>query len=118
MMRRLLALALGALALACGGSTDVRRPKGGMCEQIPDFAGVFGPDDGGSAADCNSLDGYELYLLNDFEGAHNPSFYINNDRTALQSPAADSQGVATTPIPGGRCVGAPPTPIAATVCTS
>ena len=118
MRRHLFALALAATSVACGGSTDFPRPTTQACRPIPDFTAEFGADDGGKAADCGALDGYELFVLNDFESTHNADFYFNNDRTALQTPTPDSQGAATTPIPGGRCVGAAPSAIAATVCDS
>src|SRR5262245_26977807 len=98
MMRKVFALTLALSAVACGGSTDVKRPTSGECRGIPDFELSYGTDDGGNPADCNALDGYELYFLNDFEGAHDPSWYFNNDRTALQTPPPDSQGTTTTPI--------------------
>jgi hypothetical protein len=117
MIRRVVTLALALCAVACGGSTDVARPKrGSTCAPIPDFELEYGRDDGGKAPDCNGLDGYELFALNDFESAHDTSWYFNNDRTALQTPPPDSQGVATTAIPGGRCVGATPTERAPALC--
>ena len=114
MMRRLLALGLALGAVAFGCSTDVPRPKEGPpCVPLPDFELEY---DGGNAPDCNGLDGYELFRLNDFESVHNADFYFNNDRTALQTPAPDSMGLATTAIPGGRCAGAALTERSPTLC--
>jgi hypothetical protein len=109
-------VALAAFAAACGGATDTPRPEGNACVPIPDFELEYGFDDGGSAPDCNGLDGYELFPLNLFDVAHGASPYLNNDRTAMQTPVPDSQGVATTQIPGGRCVGAPRSERAPSVC--
>src|SRR6185369_17097777 len=117
MTSRLVALALSLAAVACGGTDDVKRPDtGGLCRPIPDFVAEFGADDGGHPPDCNALDGYELYMINRFEVAHASDWYFNNDHSAKQIPEGDSQGADTNPIPGGRCIGAVPTPRAATIC--
>lgn len=118
MKQAAMVLMFATAVVACGGETKIPRPDTGVCRPVPDFAAEFGPDDGGKAADCDALDGYELYPLNDFESTHDADFYFNNDRTALQTPPPDSQGVATTPIPGGRCVGATLAANAPTVCDS
>lgn len=116
MMRRVLVAVLALSAVACGGSTEYERPEVGLCRPIPDFVAEFGPDDGGHPPDCDALDGYELYFINRFEVAHASDWYFNNDQSAHQFPPPDTQGAPTTPIPGGRCVGAPSTSRAATVC--
>lgn len=114
----LLIVSAANAVMACGGETGVPRPEVGICRPVPDFTADYGPDEGGKAADCHALDGYEIFRLNDFEGVHDADFYFNNDRTALQTPPPDSQGVPTTPIPGGRCVGAALAANAPTVCSS
>ena len=104
--RSLLAFALFATA-ACGGTTDRERPE----PPPPAQAGVTGectpilplsdrPDPGSQFVDCDALDGFEIFLINDFESQHRPDLYFNNDRTADQDPKPDAQGVPTTPIPG------------------
>lgn len=111
------------LALGCSGSTDDERPPApgpgqsgleGECRPLLPVSDV--PDPGSQFVDCDALDGYEIYLLNDFETPHRPDWYFNNDRTALQDPIPDAQGVPTTPIPGGRCVGSARSGTAATLC--
>jgi hypothetical protein len=126
-VRRRLAALLGLCApsalFGCGGTTDDERPDpappaqsgvSGECRPIEPLSDR--PDPGSQFVDCDALDGYEIYLLNDFETLHGADWYFNNDRTALQDPAPDAQGVPTTPIPGGRCVGAERSPNAATLC--
>ena len=122
-VRWLLGFAL--LTLACGGTTDAERPPSpgpgqpaldGVCRPLVPVSDV--PDPGSQFVDCDALDGYEIFLLNDFEAPHRPDWYFNNDRTALQEPPPDAQGVPTTPIPGGRCVGAARSSFAATLCDS
>jgi hypothetical protein len=117
-------LLLAGLALfGCGGTTDGERPDPsppaqtgvtGECRPIEPLSDR--PDPGSQFVDCDALDGYEIFLFNDFETLHRPDWYFNNDRTALQDPAPDAQGVPTTPIPGGRCVGAARSADAATLC--
>lgn len=111
--------------IGCGGTTDDDRPPppppaqsatDGVCRPIEPLSDY--PDPGSSFVDCDALDGYEIFLLNDFETLHRPDWYFNNDRTAEQEPRPDAQGVPTTQIPGGRCVGSPRSPSAATLCAS
>lgn len=111
-LRFVCACAFALMQLSCGGSTDTPRPERpqgdvppGECRPILPLSDA--PDDGGLAADCSALDGYEFYVLSTFELGMTPAnFYFNTDRTADQEPPPDAQGVPTTKIPGGRCVGA------------
>jgi hypothetical protein len=101
-MKPLVALfALSAPLVACGGNTDTPRPESaGQCGGIH----LTGADDPGSGPiDCTALQGYELDLIDDFETGAATGWYVNNDRTALQSPAPDTDPVPGERIPGGRC---------------
>jgi hypothetical protein len=77
---------------------------------------LHAPDLGGGFVDCHALDGYELYVLNQFENPTPTGWYTNNDRTAEQHPPPDSDPIPVTTIPGGRCVGFAPGANVATVC--
>jgi hypothetical protein len=105
-----------AASAACGGNTDRPRPDpGSVCRPLVPLGDQV--DLGGGPVDCNALDGYELYLLDNWEaGAASISWYVNNDRTADSDPKPDTDPVPAEEIIGGRCVGARPSANAATVC--
>jgi hypothetical protein len=115
---RRLALALLALStVACGGNDEKPRPPDpGACRPIVPL--VDYPDPWIGRVDCNALDGYEVLLLDDFEPFFtDQAWYVNNDRSAEQDPPADTNAPPhMSVIPGGRCVGVPPSANAAGVC--
>jgi hypothetical protein len=105
-MKRLVSLvALSALSLACGGNNDDPRPEPpGLCGGIR----LTGNDDPGSGPiDCAALEGYEIELIDDFETGAATGWYVNNDFTAQQVPAPDTDPVPGQRIPGGRCLETP-----------
>lgn len=115
-MKRLAALLASAALAACGGPTDKERPDVDLsCRPLVPLADWEDPGSGPVA--CNALDGYELYLLDNFEpGEASIAWYTNNDRTALSDPLPDTDPIPSTPIPGGRCMGETPSDDAATLC--
>lgn len=115
MKARLLLPMLTALSvLACGGEDKEPRPESNACRPLL----ITGADDPGSGpVDCSALDGYEIYLIDDFElGTAKAGWYTNTDRTAVQEPPPDTDPVPASPIPGGRCVGAERSADAPTLC--
>jgi hypothetical protein len=117
-MKRVL---LPALAFAvfggCGGKTDDPRPDPRLCRPIVPLTDR--PDPGSGPVDCNALDGFELFPIDSFEsGVATNGWYVNNDRTALQTPMPNVDPPRSSEIPQGRCVGARPSENAATVCDS
>lgn len=120
-------LLLGFIALSCGGEDKGPRvmpvnigvdgqPLPAYCRPILPVSDT--PDPGSGPVDCNALDGYELLLMDDFEGASSTGWYVNSDRTAEQIPVPDEDPPRTSSIPNGRCVNATPTKEAATLCSS
>jgi hypothetical protein len=91
--------------IACSGSdAGPRPPSAGTCEPIT----LTDADDLGSGpVDCSALDDYDVQLIDDFETGAGSGWYTNNDRSALQVPAPDSDPVPGAEIPGGRCLGVP-----------
>jgi hypothetical protein len=103
------------LATGCGGEDKAPRPEPVLCRPILPVSDT--PDPGSGPVDCGALDGYELFLIDDFElGRSRTGWYVNNDRTAEQSPAPDEDPPHTSQIPGGRCAGVSPSPNAPTLC--
>jgi hypothetical protein len=105
-VRGVVALAFSLFfAGACGGSGDAPRPASpGACEPIT----ITDADDLGSGpVDCHALDDYDVQWIDDFETGAGTGWYTNNDRSALQQPAPDSDPVPAQQIPGGRCLGVP-----------
>lgn len=88
-------------AVACGGDDSKPRPESaGQCGELL----LTGADDPGSGPiDCAALDDYEVQLIDDFETGAATGWYVNNDRTALMSPAPDTDPVPGQRIAGGRC---------------
>jgi hypothetical protein len=115
-MKRFVALFVCAVAaLACGGKGEERPDLDLSCRPLVPLADWDDPGSGPVA--CNALDGYELFVLDNFEpGEASIAWYTNNDRTALSDPPPDTDPIPSTPIPGGRCVGETPSDDAATVC--
>ena len=101
-------LALGATSVClvggCGGENAGPRPEPAACGEIRSVSDT--PDPGSGPADCAALDGLELYMIDDFEpGSSRTGWYVDNDRTALQSPLPQTDPFPTSEVPGGRCVG-------------
>lgn len=113
------------LLVACGGQTG-DRPDAGTSGYALTCAPVLplssDPDPGSGPVDCHALDDYELsltldykatgetpmaWLGDDFELGAASGWYVNNDRTAMQTPAPDTDPVFGEQIPGGRCLGIP-----------
>ena len=128
-MKRLAgALVVVALVGACGGVSEKERPPnvretadGGVvpttCSALVPLSEY--PDPGSGPVACNALDGFEVYLLDNFEpGEASIAWYTNNDRTAESDPAPDTDPIPATLIPGGRCIDAAPSADAPTVCDS
>lgn len=120
-------LLLGLLVFSCGGEDKGPRVMpvniGVDGQPLPPYCRPIlpvsdSPDPGSGPVDCKALDGYELLMIDDFEGASSTGWYVNNDRTAEQVPAPDEDPPRTSAIPNGRCVGATPTSDAPTVCDS
>lgn len=90
---------------ACGGDDSKPRPEpAGQCGALT----LTGADDPGSGPiDCAALDAYDVQLIDDFETGAATGWYVNNDRTALQTPVPDADPVPGERIPGGRCRNAP-----------
>jgi hypothetical protein len=112
----LLSAGVGLVLCACGGEDKGPRPEANLCRPILPVSDSL--DTGGGAPDCHALDGYELYLIDDFENPSRTGWYVNNDRTALQVPAPDEDPPRTSEIPGGRCAGSSSTERAPTYCDS
>lgn len=123
-IRILSTFALGFFALGCGGDTDKPRPAPNWERpDLPPYCSPIRPvsdsvDPGSGPVDCRALDGYELLMLDDFENPSSTGWYVNNDRTAEQTPAPDEDPPRTTSIPNGRCVGATRGTDAPTLCDS
>jgi hypothetical protein len=115
-MRLLIATVLGFALAACGGENAAPRPEANLCRPILPVSDT--PDTGGRSPDCAALDGYELYLIDDFENPSGTGWYVNNDRTALMIPAPDEDPPRTSQIPGGRCVDAERSERAPSYCDS
>jgi hypothetical protein len=94
-------LVAASCAVACGGDDSKPRPEPvGQCGAQT----LTGADDPGSGPiDCAALEAYDVQLIDDFETGAATGWYINNDRTALQTPAPDTDPVPGERIPGGRC---------------
>lgn len=115
-MRVLVLSMLGLALAACGGEDKNPRPAANMCRPITPVSDT--PDTFGNPPNCNALDDYELYLIDDFENPSRTGWYVNNDRTALMVPAPDEDPPRTSQIPGGRCVDAQPSARAPSYCDS
>jgi hypothetical protein len=119
-------LAAALLLVACGGQSTGERPDAAAtglpvaCAPIVPLS--TDPDPGSGPVDCHALDDYDLSLTfnykaagearplwigDNFETGAATGWYINNDRTALQTPAPDTDPVFGEVIPGGRCLGVP-----------
>ncbi len=122
-MSRWAPLTLALVPLACGGEDEVGKPRPQPVACHPILPVNDYPDPGSKAADCNALDGYELYFLDTFEvGRSQLGWYVNSDRTAEQVPAPDEDPPRTSDIlanglASGRCVGATRSASAPTACT-
>jgi hypothetical protein len=114
MRSALLGVALGAAA--CGGETTGPRPEPVACRPINPVSDSADP--GSGPVDCNALDGYELYPIDNFEPVAQTAWYTNSDRTAMQEPVPDLTVPASFIPNGGRCVGAVGSAAAPTICTS
>jgi hypothetical protein len=122
--RPIFALIVPALvAIGCGGESGDRPDAGTSalplaCAPIANLSSD--PDPGSGRVDCHALDDYDLslnfnfkavnetpplWLGDDFESGAATGWYINNDRTGLQTPAPDTDPVPGEEIPGGRCLG-------------
>lgn len=109
-----LLLLLGAQA--CGGEDRGPRPAPELCRPLAAVSDTADP--GSGPVDCRALDGYELYLIDDFENSPRTSWYTNSDRTAEQLPVPD-QTVPSSPLfNGGRCVGTPVSSQSPSACES
>ena len=110
-MRALAVLCFAPLALvACGGEQGERPDAGANglplgCAPLP--PPVTEDDQTWGVPDCHALDGYELSTIDDFETGAASGWYVNNDRSALQIPAPDTDPVFGEKIPHGRCLGVP-----------
>ena len=95
-------------ASACGGKTDDERPDvDGSCRPLVPLSDSA--DLGSGPVACNALDGYEIFLLDNFEpGQASIAWYVNNDRTALSDPLPDTDPIPSTPIPGRALRGREP----------
>jgi hypothetical protein len=114
-MKRFVSLVVCSVAFACGGNEEPRPDVDLSCRPIVPLADWDDPGSGPVA--CNALDGYELFLLDNFEpGEASIAWYTNNDRTALSDPPPESDPTPSTPIPGGRCLDETPSDDAATLC--
>src|SRR5690606_13254587 len=105
-MRAMLAFGVMSVCLVggCGGENAGPRPEPAACGEIRSVSDT--PDPGSGPADCAVLDGLELYMIDDFEpGSSRTGWYVDNDRTALQSPLPQTDPFPTSEVPGGRCVG-------------
>ena len=126
-MRALAVAIVCALAsVACGGKTERERPPPTRLTNDGDVVSKAcrplvplsdHPDPGGGPPVCNALDGYELFLLDNWEpGQASIAWYVNNDRTAETDPKPDTDPVPSDEIVGGRCIGATASADAATLC--
>jgi hypothetical protein len=106
-LRSLAILLLASLAPSgCGGDKSTERPEAGStCAPILPLSSDDDP--GSGEVDCATLDSFDVSLIDDFETGAGTGWYTNNDRTALQVPAPDTDPVPGEAIPGGRCLGVP-----------
>jgi hypothetical protein len=108
-------LASAVVLAACGGPTEERPDLDLSCHQLVPLSDS--PDPGSGPVACNALDGFEIFLLDNFEpGEASIAWYTNNDRTALSDPLPDTDPIPATQIPGGRCMDFEPGDDAPTVC--
>jgi len=114
--RRLSLLGFALLAVACGGDDRAPRPGPQLCRPIYPVSDT--PDPGSGPVDCTALDGYELWLIDDFETSPRTSWYTNSDRTAEQIPVPDQTVPASPLLNGGRCVNASSSANGPTACDS
>jgi hypothetical protein len=113
-------LPLGLSLVACGGDNSAPRPEANACRPIYPVSDA--PDPGSGPVDCNALDGYELFPLDDFEFERSvapaSAWYANSDRTAVQDPVPDQTVPSSLITNGGRCIGAATSSNVATICSS
>lgn len=107
-------LAWAATSTGCGSRTGQQSDAAGNLE--PDAAGNLdadvcamiplndGGDFNGGSVDCQALSAYEISVIEDFETGAAAGWQIDNDRTAVQIPAPDTDPPHAELIPGGRCL--------------